>query len=101
MWSLNMLLSINEDKVAELVESSNLGYKVSTVEIPATKVDEKSTYPMNYAAASAIYTASTSGTTAAARERLLLARRNIEASGSNLKSEHELLLEISEMRRDR
>lgn len=95
-----MLLSINEDKVAELLKSSGRGYSVYISDVPSVRIEEKSAYPMNYAASGVIYTASQL-ITAEAREGILEARLRIEESGVPLKDVDELTREVNEMRRKR
>jgi len=95
-----MLLSINEDKLVELLKTSSPGYSVSTSDLPVAAVEESQAYPMNYSASGATYGAPQM-VTPEARENLLAARHRIEASGVKLKSAEELAEEINEMRRVR
>jgi hypothetical protein len=89
-----MLLSINEAKVAELLESSSRGYAVGNVPITENFRHE---YRIAYEVSGAVYTAPVLAT-AMTRERLLAARRQIEESGVPLKGAEELAREIDEMR---
>lgn len=89
-----MLLSINEAKVAELLESSSRGYAVGNV--PITE-NFSHVYRIPSEVSGAIYTAPVL-VTAMTRERLLAARRQIEESGVPLKGAEDLAREIDEMR---
>jgi hypothetical protein len=90
-----MLLSINEAKIAELLESSNKGYTVENV--PMVVENRSPAYPIASEVSGAVYTAPVL-VTAETRERLLSARRQIEESGVPLKGAEELTREIDEMR---
>jgi hypothetical protein len=89
-----MSLSINEAKVAELLEASNRGYTVENV--PITE-NFSPAFPTASEVSGVVYTAPVL-VTAETKERLLAARRQIEESGVPLKSAEELTREIDEMR---
>jgi hypothetical protein len=94
-----MLLSLNDSKIKELLESTGSRYVTSSLDVPTVKLENyQSAYPTTYAASGAIYVSSPL-VTAEAKEHLLSARRKIETSGVRLKSVEELEAEISEMRR--
>jgi len=90
-----MLLSIDESKVAELLESSNKGYTVS--DVPLVIENSNPVYPIISEVSGTVYTAPVL-VTAETKERLLAARRRIEESLTPLKSIEELKREIDEMR---
>jgi len=90
-----MLLSINEAKVAELLESSNKGYTVENV--PLVVENCSPPYPVTAEVSGTVYIAS-APVTAETRERLMSARRRIEESGVPLKTAEDLTKEIDEMR---
>lgn len=90
-----MLLSINEDKVAELLKSSNKGYTVS--DVPLVIENSTAPYPLTSEVSGTVYTAPML-VTAETKEWLLAARRRIEESGVPLKGIKELAQEIDEMR---
>jgi hypothetical protein len=92
-----MLLSINEAKVAELLESSNKGYEVFTSGVPIVIENCNPAYPVTSEVTGTVYTAPVL-ITAETRERLMAVRRQIEESGVPLKSAEELTKEIGEMR---
>jgi hypothetical protein len=93
-----MLLSINEDKIKELMESSGNRYTVFSLEVPTVKIENyEPAYPTSYAASGTIYGAPIV-VTAETKEHLMTARRQIENSGVPLKSADELTREIDEMR---
>jgi hypothetical protein len=90
-----MSLSIDEAKVAELLESSNKGYTVENV--PMVVENCNPAYPITSEVSGTVYTAPVL-VTAETRERLMSVRRQIEESGVRLKSAAELTREIDEMR---
>jgi len=90
-----MLLSIDESKVAELLESSNKGYTVA--DVPLMIQNRTPVYPVTPEVSGTVYTAPVL-VTAETKERLMWARRQIEESGVPLRSEDELTREIDEMR---
>lgn len=90
-----MLLSINEAKVAELLESSSKGYTV--LGVPPVIENSNPAYPVASEVSGTVYTAPVL-VTAETRERLMSVRRQIEESGVPLKSAEELTKEIDEMR---
>jgi hypothetical protein len=90
-----MLLSINEEKVAELLKSSNKGYEVS--DVPMVVENCNPAYPITSEVSGTVYTAPVL-VTAETRERLMSVRRQIEESGVPLKSAEDLTREIDEMR---
>jgi len=92
-----MLLSINKEKVAELLETSNNGYAVFTSGVPTLIENYKPAYPTISAASGTVY-APPVLVTAETREHLMSVRRQIEESGVPLKSAEELTREIDEMR---
>jgi hypothetical protein len=93
-----MLLSIDENKVRELLESSHGRYAVSTLDVPTVKIESyQSAYPTSYAASGTDYAAPVL-VTAETKENLMSARHRIEESGVRLKSADELTREIDEMR---
>jgi hypothetical protein len=88
-----MSLSINEEKVAELLKSSK-GYEGFTSDVLPTAIENcNPVYPVT----SATYTPAVL-VTAETRERFMTARRQIEESGVPLKGADELTREIDEMR---
>lgn len=92
-----MLLSINEDKIAELLEAAHARYSVSASEVPAVTIENyQPAYPTTYAASGVVYGARP--VTVETRQHLLEARQRIEESGDQLKSVDELIREIGEMR---
>ncbi len=91
-----MLLSINEDKVAELLKSSSSGYAVFTSDVPVAIENYMPMYPTTSEVSGTVYTAPVLAT--GTRERLASVRRKIEESGGPLKSVDELDKEIDEMR---
>jgi hypothetical protein len=91
-----MLLSINNAKVAELLKSSNKGYKVFTSDLP-TAVENYNPPAPTSEVSGTVYAAPQLVTTEK-RERLMSARRQIEESGVPLKSAEELTKEIDDMR---
>jgi hypothetical protein len=93
-----MLLSINENRITELLKSSGNGYAVSTSDVPATTIENyHSAYAPTYEVSGVVYT-SPALVTAETKEHLMSARHRIEESGVPLKSEGELTREIDEMR---
>jgi hypothetical protein len=90
-----MLLSINESKVAELLESSNKGYAV--YDVPLMVENRTPVSPVTPEISGTVYAAPVL-VTAETRDRLIAARRRIEESGAPLKSASELAREIDEMR---
>lgn len=93
-----MLLSINEAKVAELLQSANKPVAtVSTSALPMASRNYSPVYPTNYEASSTVYAAPLL-VSAETRERFTALRRQIEVSGVTLKSAEELTREIDEMR---
>ena len=92
-----MLLSIDETKVAELLNSSNKGYAVSTSSVPAAIENSGPAYFTTSGTSGIVYTAPPL-VTAETRSRLMSARRRIEESGVRLKHPEDLAQEIGEMR---
>jgi hypothetical protein len=90
-----MSLSINESKIAELLESSSKGYTVS--DVPLVIENSSPIYPATSEVSGTVYTAPAL-VTAETRELLIAARRQIEESGIPLKSVSELKKEIDEIR---
>jgi hypothetical protein len=84
-----MLLSINEAKIAELLESGNSGpFRIENYELANPMTTE--VYGTVYGAPVLV--------TPETRERLMAARRQVEESGVPLKRAEELTREIDEMR---
>ena len=93
-----MLLSIDEEKVAEVLKSSGIPqYKVSKSEVTEPTVGIKNYASALCAMSGTIYAAPLL-VTAETKERLMAARRKIEESGVPLKSAEDLTKEIDEMR---
>jgi hypothetical protein len=90
-----MLLSINESKIAELLESSNKGYTVS--DVPLAVENRTLVYPVSSEVSGTVYTAPVV-VTAETKEILMAARRRIEESGAPLKNAEQLVEEIDRMR---
>jgi hypothetical protein len=93
-----MLLSINESKVAELLEEISSVYTVS--DVPLVVENCTAVYPVSSGVSGTVYTAS-GLVTAETKQRFMAARRRIEESGGPLKSVDELTREIDEMRSKR
>lgn len=91
-----MLLSINENKIAELLKSSPSGYVVSTSDVPIATENFRPTYPTTSEVSGLVYTVPALATEA--REYLASVRRKIEESSIPLKSVDDLEKEIDEMR---
>jgi hypothetical protein len=92
-----MLLSINEAKVAELLQSNDRPYTaVFTSGVPMASENHNPVYP-SYEAPGTVY-ALPVPVTADAREQFTALRKQIEDSGVPLKSAKELTREIDEMR---
>lgn len=92
-----MLLSIDEKKAKELLNSSDKGYVVSTSRVPLVTENNPSAYFTTCGISGIIYDAPR-GVTAETRERLMSARSRIERSGASLKTPEELTEEIGKMR---
>ncbi len=93
-----MLLSINENKVAELLRSSPPGFAVFTVGEPIVAENYSPIYRATSEAFGVVYSPPPLFVTAETREHLVSARRKIEESGVPLKNVDELTKEIDEMR---
>ena len=91
-----MLLSIDKDKVEELLKSSGNGYVVSTSDVPMVE-NCVPVYPSPSEVSGAVYSAPVL-VTAETRERFTAMRRQIEESGIPLKSAEDLTRNIDEMR---
>jgi hypothetical protein len=94
-----MLFTINEAKVAELLRSSG-GAAASISDMPIAVENSMSApaYAITSEASNPIYAAPVL-ITEETKERILAARRDIEASGVPLKGANALSSEIEEMRR--
>ena len=93
-----MLLSINEAKVAELLQSTDKPYAAVSIETPvASENYSRPAYPMTNPASGTVYAAPLL-VTEETKERLMSIRRQIEGSGVILKGAAELSREIDEMR---
>lgn len=90
-----MFLSINESKVAELLEASNKVYRVS--DVPLVIENCAPIYPSASEVSGTIYIAPVL-VTAETKQDLMAARRRIEESGAMLKGVEDLTREIDEMR---
>lgn len=92
-----MLLSINEAKVAELLNSTDKLYAVENVPMAAENLMDHPAYPTTTEVYGVVYSPPFL-VTAETKEDLMSARRRIEESGAPLKSAEELTREIDEMR---
>lgn len=91
-----MSFVINEEKVAELLKSSNAGYSASGSEISPTIENYVPIYSTMVVSGTSF--ASSYPVSKEAREQLLTIRRRIVKSGKTLKSADELTEEIAGMR---
>lgn len=92
-----MLLSINKDKVADLMKSAEKGYAVSTSDVPTTANNSAPIYPVTSETFWVVYS-SPVVVTPETKEQLMEARHKIEESGVPLKGAEALTREIDEMR---
>jgi hypothetical protein len=93
-----MLLSINEAKVAELLQSNDKPYAaVFTSDVPMASENYSPAYPATYEVSGTVYAAPLL-VTPETQEQFATLRHQIETSNVPLKGAEELAREVDEMR---